>query len=60
MTHVGSVREDGRVVRPMFLMEVKRPAEVKEAYDTSRVVAEIPARDAIRPLPDDECPLVVR
>lgn len=60
MTRAGSVREDGRAVRPMFLMEVKRPAEVTEPFDTSRVVAEIPARDAVRPLLDGGCPLVAR
>ncbi len=60
MTHGGSVREDGRAVRSMFLMEVKRPAEVMEPFDTSRVVAEIPARDAVRPLLDGGCPLVAR
>ena len=60
MTRDGSVRVDGRVVRPMLLMEVKRPAEVTTPFDTSKVVTEIPARDAIRPLPDGGCPLVAR
>lgn len=27
MTHSGVVREDGRVMRPMYLMQVKTPAE---------------------------------
>ena len=60
MTRDGSVRVDGRVVRSMLLMEVKRPAEVTTPFDTSKVVTEIPARDAIRPLRDGECPLVAR
>lgn len=53
-----SLREDGRVVHDMMLVEVKKPSESKRPYDYYKVVATIPAERAFRPLKDGDCPLV--
>ena len=52
------VREDGRVERDMYLVQVKTPAESKERWDYYKVLATIPAVEATRPLAESECPLV--
>src|SRR5216110_524171 len=54
----GSIRVDGRKVHPAYLVEVKKPAESKAAWDYYKVRATIPADQAFRPLKDGECPLV--
>jgi branched-chain amino acid transport system substrate-binding protein len=54
----GTVREDGRKIHPMYLFEVKKPAESKGAWDYYKTVQTIPAADAFRPLAQGECPLV--
>lgn len=53
-----SLREDGRVLHDMMLVEVKKPSESKTAFDYYRVLATIPADKAFRPLKDGGCPLV--
>ena len=53
-----TIREDGRVLRPFYLFEVKKPAESKGPYDYYKLVREIPADEAVRPLKDGNCPLV--
>lgn len=52
------LRPDGRVVHPMMLVQVKKPAESKAPYDYYKILATIPAEQAFRPLKDSECPLV--
>jgi branched-chain amino acid transport system substrate-binding protein len=54
----GVVRADGRKIHPMYLFEVKKPAESKGAWDYYKVRATIPADQAFRPLDQGECPLV--
>jgi branched-chain amino acid transport system substrate-binding protein len=54
----GRVRQDGRKVHPAYLLEVKKPAESKYAYDYYKVRAEIPADQAFRPEKDGGCSLV--
>jgi branched-chain amino acid transport system substrate-binding protein len=54
----GSIREDGRVIHPAYLFEVKTPAESKYPWDYYKVVATIPGEEAFRPLAQGECPLV--
>lgn len=53
----GSVRIDGRKIHPMYLYEVKSPAESKKPWDYYKLVREIPAGEAFRPLSEGECPL---
>jgi branched-chain amino acid transport system substrate-binding protein len=54
----GTVREDGRVMRPYYLLQVKAPAESKYPLDYMRLLATVPAEDAARPLAESECPMV--
>jgi branched-chain amino acid transport system substrate-binding protein len=54
----GTVRADGRKIHPMYLFEVKTPAESKGPWDLYKLRATIPADEAFRPLKDGGCPLV--
>jgi len=54
----GSVRADGRKLHPMYLYEVKSPAESKGPWDYYKLVREVPAAEAFRPLADGACPMV--
>jgi branched-chain amino acid transport system substrate-binding protein len=54
----GSIRPDGRVLHPMYLFQVKSPAESKGPWDYYKLVATIPADQAFRPLDEGGCPLV--
>jgi branched-chain amino acid transport system substrate-binding protein len=54
----GTVREDGRKIHPMYLFEVKKPAESKGPWDLYHVRATIPIEEAFRPVKDGGCPLV--
>jgi branched-chain amino acid transport system substrate-binding protein len=54
----GTVRADGRKIHPMYLFEVKKPAESKGPWDLYKLRATIPADEAFRPLKDGGCPLV--
>lgn len=58
MTKSGRIREDGRVIRDMYLVETKRPDESKGEWDLLKVVATIPGDEAFRPLSESECPFV--
>lgn len=53
-----SLREDGRVMHHMLLVQVKTPAESKAPYDYYKIMADIPAAQAFRPLKDGGCPLI--
>jgi branched-chain amino acid transport system substrate-binding protein len=54
----GTIRADGRKLHPAYLVEVKKPAESKGAYDYYKIRATIPADQAFRPMAQGECPLV--
>ena len=54
----GKVREDGRKLHPMYLLQVKTPAESKGEWDVFKIVGTIEADKAFRPLKDGGCPLV--
>jgi len=58
MTKNGTVREDGRVSRDMYLFEVKKPSESKGPWDYYKLVRTIPADEAFRPLKDGGCSFV--
>jgi branched-chain amino acid transport system substrate-binding protein len=53
----GEIRSDGRHIHPMYLFEVKSPAESKAPWDYYKLRATIPANEAFRPLADGGCPL---
>ena len=54
----GTIRADGRKIHPMYLYEVKKPSESKGPWDYYKLVKEIPADQAFRPLAQGDCPLV--
>jgi branched-chain amino acid transport system substrate-binding protein len=54
----GRIREDGRMMREMYLFEVKTPAESKYPWDYFKLRATVPAEQAFRPLSQSACPLV--
>ncbi len=56
----GSVREDGRVVYPRYLMRVKKPEDSRYPWDYLEIVATIPAAEAFRPLGATGCPLTAK
>jgi branched-chain amino acid transport system substrate-binding protein len=54
----GTIRADGRKMHPMYLLQVKTPAESKGPWDVMKVVATIKPEDAFRPMNAGGCPLV--
>jgi branched-chain amino acid transport system substrate-binding protein len=54
----GSIRADGRKLNPMYLFQVKSPAESRYPWDYYKLVRTIPADQAFRPLSEGHCPLV--
>ena len=54
------VRQDGRAIHSMYLVEVKKPAESKGPYDYFKVLSMIPADQAFRSLSEEKgtCSLV--
>ena len=56
----GRVREDGRHLHPMYLWEVKKPAESKAPWDYYKLAKTIPVEDAWRPLDQGGCSFVAK
>jgi branched-chain amino acid transport system substrate-binding protein len=54
----GYIRQDGRMIHEMYLMQVKTPAESKEPWDYFKVVQKIPGEQAYLPLAQSKCSLV--
>jgi branched-chain amino acid transport system substrate-binding protein len=54
----GKIREDGRMVHDMYLVQVKTPQESKYPWDYYKVVRTVSGDRAFRPLSESECPLV--
>lgn len=54
----GKIREDGRMVHDMYLVQVKKPSESKYAWDYYNVKAVIPGDQAFQSLSLSKCPLV--
>jgi branched-chain amino acid transport system substrate-binding protein len=54
----GRVREDGRMMHDMYLVEVKAPSESKAKWDYYKVLRRIPAEEAAQPLSESKCSLV--
>jgi branched-chain amino acid transport system substrate-binding protein len=50
-----TVRADGRVIHPMYLFEVKSPAQSKEPWDYYILRRTIPANQAFRPISQGGC-----
>lgn len=58
MTKNARLREDGRLMRDMLLLEVKKPAESKSEWDLLKVRGTAKADEIIRPLSEGGCPLI--
>jgi branched-chain amino acid transport system substrate-binding protein len=54
----GYVRQDGRMIHEMYLMQVKKPSESKYPWDYYIVKAKIPGEQAYQPLSLSRCPLI--
>jgi len=52
------IREDGRVMRPSYIAQVKTPAESNGPWDFYKILEKVPAEQSFRPLSESECPLV--
>ena len=57
-TQGGYVREDGRMIHDMYLMQVKTPAESKGPWDYYKVVATLPGEEVYTKLSESTCKLV--
>ena len=58
MTKNGKIREDGTLVRDMYLFEVKKPSESKGPWDYYKQIAVIPGAEAFKLPGPNQCPLV--
>ncbi|MGE0803128.1 MAG: ABC transporter substrate-binding protein [Lautropia sp.] len=52
------IREDGRVVRDMYLAKVKTPSASRYPWDYFEIVRTIPGAESVMPLSASKCPLV--
>jgi branched-chain amino acid transport system substrate-binding protein len=52
------IREDGRMIHDMYLVQVKRPAESRGPWDYYHVLDVVPGSQAFLPLEKSTCPLV--
>jgi branched-chain amino acid transport system substrate-binding protein len=57
MTKNGRIRADGRLVRDMYLFEVKSPEQSKYKFDYYKLLATIPGDEAFKPEEEGGCPL---
>jgi len=54
----GKIREDGRMVHDMYLVQVKAPGDVKQPWDYYKVLRTVKGDEAFRSLSESDCPLV--
>ena len=54
----GRIREDGRKLHPVYLLEAKKPSESQGPWDLLKVVATTPADQAFRPLAEGGCAFI--
>ncbi len=55
----GRIREDGSVIHPIYLYQVKSPEESKGEWDYFKLVTALPGEEAFGPM-NPACPLVPR
>jgi branched-chain amino acid transport system substrate-binding protein len=55
MTKNSKIREDGTLVRDMYLFEVKKPEESKGPWDYYKQIAVIPGEEEYKLLGPNEC-----
>lgn len=54
----GKIREDGRMIHDMYLMQVKTPKESKSPWDYYKLVQTIPGNEAFTPVAESRCSLL--
>jgi branched-chain amino acid transport system substrate-binding protein len=54
----GMIRADGRALHPVYLMQVKTPAESRSAWDLLKLISTTPLGGGYRPMNEGGCPLV--
>ena len=54
----GHIRDDGRLVHDMLLVQVKTPAESKGPWDLYKIRNVIPGDQAFKPLAQSRCPII--
>ena len=59
-TQNGRIRPDGRMVYDIFIVQVKKPADVKEPWDYFEIKQTIPGDEAFQPLSTSKCRLVAK
>jgi branched-chain amino acid transport system substrate-binding protein len=52
----GRIRQDGRMVHDMYLMQVKSPTESKGPWDFYKLLTTVPSDQAFRPMEQGGCP----
>ncbi|MFM6996111.1 MAG: ABC transporter substrate-binding protein [Limnohabitans sp.] len=52
------IREDGQTMRPVYIVQVKKPSESKNKNDLYAIKGEIPADQAFRPIAEGDCDFV--
>jgi len=57
---VGYVRVDGRVIRDLYMFEIKSPAETKYPWDYYKVVSTFPGDSGYVSASDSKCPLLAK
>lgn len=55
----GRIREDGKLLKPMYLLKLKTPANSHFAWDYYDIVKTIPAEEASIPLERSTCPFIM-
>ncbi|WP_458156631.1 ABC transporter substrate-binding protein [Bradyrhizobium sp. 18BD] len=58
MTRNGRIRDDGRLVREMYLFRVKSPDQSRYKFDYYELLATIPGDEAFRPMEQGGCPFL--
>ncbi|QOZ29754.1 ABC transporter substrate-binding protein [Bradyrhizobium sp. CCBAU 51753] len=58
MTRNGKIRQDGRLVRDMYLFRVKSPEQSKYRFDYYELLATIPGEEAFKPMEEGGCPFL--
>jgi branched-chain amino acid transport system substrate-binding protein len=58
MTKNGKILDTGRLIRDMYLFEVKKPSESNGEWDVYKQIGTIPGEQAFKRPGGNECPLV--
>ena len=57
-SHGGYIREDGRMVHDMLLVQAKDAGGVQGRWDLYKILKVLPGEEVFRPLKDGGCPFI--